>query len=88
MTRVRKTGMGETLDLEDWWPDLFDGLDQTQRVAVVQSFAAAWHAGWVPNREDVELVTDNTRGTIDHEEFARRVAEIAGRRHGTRSTQR
>jgi hypothetical protein len=69
----------ETLDLEARWPELFAQLDATNRRAVVQSFAAAWHEGWKPNREDVENLTDYMRGAIDASEYDRRAAEAASR---------
>ena len=45
-------------DIEDRWPELFAQLDATQRNAVRQSLAAAWHEGFEPTREDVENLTD------------------------------
>ena len=62
----------DRLDIEDRWPELFAPLDQVQRRAVVQSFAAAWHEGWEPNREDVALVVDEALGVIDFDELVRR----------------
>ena len=58
--------------VEDRWPELFVQLDETQRRAVVQSLASAWHEGWTPNREDVENLTDEARGAIDAEEYRSR----------------
>ena len=69
--------MTERLDIEDRWPELFEQLDEVQRRAVVQSFAAAWHEGWIPNREDVENLADEARGAIDEAEYLRRVREAA-----------
>lgn len=69
--------MTERLDIEDRWPELFEQLNEVQRRAVVQSFAAAWHEGWIPNREDVENLTDEARGAIDETEYLRRVREAA-----------
>lgn len=74
--------MAESFDIETRWPELFAQLDDRGRRAVVQSFAAAWHEGWVPNREDVENLTDFMRGAIDGDEYDRRAAEAADRRHG------
>ena len=71
--------MAEKFDVEARWPELFAQLDATQHRAVVQSLAAAWHEGWVPNREDVENLTDEARGAIDREEYMRRVREAAER---------
>jgi hypothetical protein len=67
-------------EVEARWPELFAQLDGTQRRAVVQSLASAWHEGWEPNREDVENLTDEARGAIDGEEYMRRVRQAAERR--------
>ncbi len=72
--------MAEKFDVEERWPELFAQLDATQRDAVRQSLASAWHEGWIPNREDVENLTDEARGAIDHEEYLRRV-DAAAERH-------
>lgn len=69
--------MAEKFDIEERWPELFAQLDATQRNAVRQSLAAAWHEGWVPNREDVENLTDEARGAIDEAEYLRRAHEAA-----------
>lgn len=52
----------ERFDIEERWPDLFDGLDAAGRDAVVQSFASAWHEGWVPNRETYDA--SQQQGTL------------------------
>lgn len=67
-------------NIEERWPELFAQLDETQRRAVVQSLASAWHEGWTPNREDVENLTDEARGAIDRAEYLRRVDAAAERR--------
>ena len=72
--------MAGSFDIEQQWPELFAQLDAKQRRAVVQSLASAWHEGWEPNREDVENLTDETRGAIDHDEYMRRVRQAAERR--------
>ena len=53
------------------WPDLFERLSPQQRRAVVQSFAAVWHEGWEPNREDVRDVIEEMTGAIKSHEFER-----------------
>ncbi|MDR7184617.1 hypothetical protein J2X85_001640 [Microbacterium trichothecenolyticum] len=63
---------GRTLDVVALWPELFEGLDEAQRDAIRQSFAANWHEGWQPNRDDVADLTAQTRGEIDAEEYMRR----------------
>ncbi|PPF91350.1 hypothetical protein C5C03_00385 [Clavibacter michiganensis] len=72
--------MVEKFEIEQRWPELFVGLDEVQRRAVVQSLASAWHEGWVPNREDVENLTEEARGAIDREEYLRRADAAAERR--------
>ena len=59
-------------DIEERWPELFVSLDATQRWAVVQSLAAAWHEGWVPNREDVADLAEEASGVISRQEYLRR----------------
>jgi hypothetical protein len=77
--------MAERFDIEQRWPELFTGLDANNRRAVVQSLASSWHEGWVPNREDVENLTDNARGAIDGAEYLRRVDAAAERRRASGS---
>lgn len=72
--------MAKKFDNEERWPELFVELDQTQRRAVVQSLASAWHEGWTPNREDFENLTDEARGAIDAAEYRRRAHAGARRR--------
>ena len=71
---------GERLDLEVWWPELFEGFDREQRRAIVDSFVGVWHEGWVPNREDVADLCDEVRGVITKEEYLRRALAKATRR--------
>ncbi len=72
--------MDEKFDIEERWPELFADLDDADRHAVRQAFASAWHEGWVPNREDVENLTDETRGAIDEAEYRRRSHAAVRRR--------
>ena len=74
--------MAERFDVEARWPELFIQLDATQRRAVVQSLAAAWHEGWKPNREDVADMVDEATGAITFDEYQRR--SIANCFHGCR----
>lgn len=72
--------MATKFDIEERWPELFVQLDETQRRAVVQSLASAWHEGWTPNREDVAVA----RCTVER---LMRAAGIQGiRRDKTRKT--
>lgn len=69
------------------WPELFAPLSERQQRVVVNAFASSWHEGWVPNRPDVENLTDLVRGAITEAEYDRRgVALIeAGRAERARS---
>ena len=49
--------MAEPFEIEARWPDLFEGLTPAQRDSVVQPLASSWHEGWVPNRDDVALLS-------------------------------
>ena len=69
--------MEEQFDVEHRWPELFTGLNHSQRHAIIQALASAWHEGWIPNREDVANLTDKVRGSIDQKEYSRRVAVAA-----------
>jgi hypothetical protein len=66
-------------NIESRWPELFAPLDEAGRTVVVNAFASSWHEGWVPNREDVENLTDLVRGAIDEAEYDRRAAGAAER---------
>lgn len=68
---------GRGLDVVQLWPELFNGLDDVQRDAIRQAFAANWHEGWTPNREDVADLVAHTRGDIDLEEYMRLARERA-----------
>lgn len=69
----------ERFEVEERWPELFEGLDDLQRRSVVHSLAASWHEGWVPNREDVANLAARASGEIDRAEFLRRAREKARR---------
>lgn len=71
--------MAVPFNIEGRWPELFAQLDAAARAAVVNAFASSWHEGWVPNREDVENLTDYARGVIDKAEYDRRAAGAAER---------
>ncbi|WP_404286072.1 hypothetical protein [Glutamicibacter arilaitensis] len=68
--------MSKILDLQLWWPELFEGLDSRIRNAIVQVLASSWHEGWEANREDVENFTDFICGEYDREEYLRRAVAI------------
>lgn len=71
--------MAAEFDIEGRWPELFAALSEADRIIVVDAFASSWHEGWVPNREDVENLTDLVRGAIDKAEYDRRAQEAAAR---------
>ncbi|MGO2751572.1 MAG: hypothetical protein ACTIA6_16090 [Pseudoclavibacter sp.] len=71
--------MASEFNIEGRWAELFAELSEAHRRIVVDAFASAWHEGWVPNREDVENLTDLVRGAIDEDEYDRRAAEAAER---------
>lgn len=75
--------MAEQFTVEEQWPELFTQLDEAQRDSVRQALAAGWHEGFAPTREDVENVTDYTRGAIDLAEYRRR-GHAAARRAAAR----
>lgn len=74
--------VAETFTVEEQSPELFAQLDATQRDSVRQALAAGWHEGFTPTREDVENVTDYTRGAIDLAEYRRRGHAAARRAAG------
>ncbi|PPF86428.1 hypothetical protein C5E07_00315 [Pseudoclavibacter sp. RFBJ3] len=73
--------MAVEFDIQERWPELFAPLSAQQRKIVVNALASSWHEGWVPNREDVENLTDLLRGAIDKAEYDRRVAGAIERTH-------
>lgn len=76
--------MGDMLNLEGRWPELFEGLTYIQRESILEAFAAAWHEGWEPNYADVKRMTDEARGLINEEEFLRSAREDARDRAAAR----
>ena len=71
--------MAAEFDIEARWPELFALLHEDDRRAVVNTLASSWHEGWVPNREDVENLTDYARGAIDKAEYDRRIEAAVAR---------
>lgn len=85
--RPDQSGSKETttygIDVLAMWPDLFANMDEVDRNAIRQSFAASWHDGWQPNREDVADLAAQTRGTITAEEHRQRIRNRAQPREAT-----
>lgn len=69
-------------NIQERWPELFEGLDDLQRESVLQPLANAWHEGWEPNRDDVALLVASARGEIDTATAIRLGVEAAARRAG------
>lgn len=69
--------MPAEFNIQARWPELFAPLTERQRRIVVNAFASSWHEGWVPNRPDVENLTDLVRGAIDEAEYDRRADALA-----------
>ncbi len=63
---------GETLNVVELWPDLFEGLDPVNVQAVSDAAVANWHEGWTPNREEIADLIARLRGEIDRDELIRR----------------
>lgn len=78
MTQTRTTA--KTLDLSGMYPDLFADLTADQAHRVEKSFAADWHEGWQPNREDVARFSGYIKGEISEREYL----EAVGLRHLSR----
>lgn len=53
--------MTEMVDVQGRWPELFEGMTDSERKAVVDTFASDEHEGFVPTREDVVRLTSFAR---------------------------
>lgn len=71
------------IDVVAMWPELFTDMSDVDRNAIRQSFAASWHDGWQPDREDVADLAAQTRGTITAEEYRQRIRNRAQSREAT-----
>ncbi|WP_229780547.1 hypothetical protein [Arthrobacter sp. BL-252-APC-1A] len=84
--RPNQTGPEEPapgIDVVAMWPELFTDMSDIDRNAIRQSFAASWHDGWQPDREDVADLAAQTRGTITAEEYRQRIRNRAQEREAT-----
>ena len=70
-----------TFDIEQRWPELFQNLDERQRLGVRNTLAALWHEGFELTREDVENLTDYAAGVIDADEYRVRARASVAVRH-------
>ncbi|SPT55031.1 Uncharacterised protein [Actinomyces bovis] len=66
------------MQLEERWPDLFEGLDEGQRDRIIEACADNWHEGWEPNREDLAFLVMRVRGQITTQEYLHRILKRAG----------
>ena len=71
------------IDVVAMWPELFTDMSDIDRNAIRQSFAASWHDGWQPDREDVADLAAQTRGKITAEEYRQRIRNRAQPREET-----
>lgn len=74
--------MAETFDVEQRWPDLFEGLTETERASVLEPLVASWHEGRVIDRAAVELLVRFVRGEVTRVEAIAIAKEAAERRAG------
>ncbi|WP_195226051.1 antitoxin VbhA family protein [Schaalia turicensis] len=70
-----------TFDIEQRWPDLFEGLEPSQREIVLDTLALGWHEGNEPTRRVVKNLTDYVRREISIDEYLARAT--VGVRHGS-----
>ncbi len=75
-----------TFNIEQRWPDLFQNLDEQQRLGVRNTLAALWHEGFKLTREDVENLTNYAAGIIDANEYRVRAHASVGVRHKSEET--
>ena len=91
MARMAAAGSNQTgpkapapgIDVVAMWPELFTDMSDIDRNAIRQSFAASWHDGWQPDREDVADLAAQTRGTITAEEYRQRIRNRTQPREAT-----
>jgi len=91
MARMAAAGPNQTgpkapapgIDVVAMWPELFTEMSDIDRNAIRQSFAASWHDGWQPDREDVADLAAQTRGKITAEEYRQRIRNRAQPREET-----
>ncbi len=79
-------GIVSAFDIEQRWPELFQNLDEQQRLGVRNTLAALWHEGFELTREDFENLTDYAAGIIDADEYRVRAYATAGARRQSEET--
>ena len=75
-----------TFDIEQRWPELFQNLDNKQRLGVRNTLAALRHEGFELTREDVENLTNYAAGIIDANEYRARARATVAVHHGSEET--
>jgi len=65
----------EPADLEQWWPELFDGMSSELRETVLGAFAD----GRVPDYDEVKDLCELATGVIDEAEYEDRTLRQAQR---------
>jgi hypothetical protein len=60
------------LAIDERWPGLFDHIPADDRYSIIQTVAAGWHEGWMPNREDIRFLVEFHCGEIDFDEYRNR----------------
>lgn len=75
-----------TFNIEQRWPELFQNLDEQQRLGVRNTLAALWHEGFEVSERDVENLTDYAAGIIDANEYRVRAHATVGVYHGSEET--
>lgn len=71
----------DTFDIEQRWPDLFEGLEPSQREIVLDTLALGWHEGNEPTRRVVKNLTDYVRREMSIDEYLARAT--VGVYHGS-----
>ncbi|WP_072343173.1 antitoxin VbhA family protein [Actinomyces urinae] len=70
-------------DIEQRWPELFQNLDERQRLGVRNTLAALWHEGFEATERDVENLTNYAAGIIAANEYRARAHATVGVYHGS-----
>ncbi|WP_293823220.1 hypothetical protein [uncultured Corynebacterium sp.] len=74
--------MTNHVDIRQEWPDLFQGLSESQCDSIVQSVASARLEGLVPTREFVDRLAKCARGEMTTAEYLVQVQQDARTRSG------
>lgn len=61
----------KALDLEVKWPEIFEGMTESQVSDVVETVASSWHEGREPEREHTARLAALVRGDLSRAEYRR-----------------